>query len=85
MHNSVYWAEYRARKRWLLVGVIGSKELGEYSWQIYGLTLYFSDASDGCSDENYGFMFVFVMFLVLAIIKIVLIALVISILCFALC
>ena len=56
------------------------KETSELAWQVYGVTLYFSKASDGCSEENAGFMIVMVLFLVLAAIKLLVIIGVIAIL-----
>lgn len=56
------------------------KETSELSWQVYGVTLYFSKESDGCSDENAGFMIVMALFLVLAAIKLIVILAVIGIL-----
>ena len=72
MNNSSYWVARRRRKKWVQGLTVGLKEVGEYTWLIYGATLYFSDRSDGCSDENAGFMIVMVMFLVMAALKVIL-------------
>ena len=85
MRLSIYWSERRGLRK-LVTGFIGGlKECGEMAWMIYGLTLYFSPDSDGCSDENRGFMVIMVIFLILAACKILLIGLVMIILVIIYC
>eukprot|EP00353_Schmidingerella_taraikaensis_P006336 CAMPEP_0185578462 /NCGR_PEP_ID=MMETSP0434-20130131/12949_1 /TAXON_ID=626734 ORGANISM="Favella taraikaensis, Strain Fe Narragansett Bay" /NCGR_SAMPLE_ID=MMETSP0434 /ASSEMBLY_ACC=CAM_ASM_000379 /LENGTH=254 /DNA_ID=CAMNT_0028196275 /DNA_START=422 /DNA_END=1183 /DNA_ORIENTATION=- len=76
MQQSLYWSATSNRRcrKWI-TGVCGAtKELSEIAWQVYGAKLYFSDESDGCSEENQGFMFVLVMFLCIAALKVILIS-----------
>ena len=80
MRLSIYWSEHRGLRKLVSWAIGGLKECGEMAWMIYGLTLYFSPESDGCSDENVGFMVIMVLFLILAACKILLIGVVIIIL-----
>ena len=87
MQQSLYWSshQYRLRRK-LIIGFVGAaKEISEISWQVYGMTLYFSPDSDGCSENNGGFMFVFVMFLCIAALKAILIVCVFAIIGVAFC
>ena len=81
MRLSIYWSERRGLRKFVTGSIGGLKEIGEMAWMIYGLTLYFSPDSDGCSDENVGFMVIMVLFLILAACKILLIIVVIIIMC----
>ena len=73
MGHSVYWNENRTRKKWVIGIIVFIKEVCEVSWQIYGLTLYLSKESDGCSEENQGLVIILVLFLVLGAFKLLLI------------
>ena len=55
------------------------KEICEAIWVVYGITLYYSDASKGCSDENRGFIIIMAMFLLLGVLKLILFIVVIGI------
>lgn len=55
------------------------KEICEALWVFYGITLYYSDAAQGCSDENRGFVIIMVMFLILGVLKLVLFLVVLGI------
>ena len=80
MNSNLYWDTRRRLKKWI-VGLSGiAKEVGDMAWQIWGATMYFSSESDGCSEENWGFMFMMVFFIVYAAIKIVALCIVLSVL-----
>jgi len=76
MQASLYWSdtENRCARKCVTTIIVAAKELSEIYWQIYGASLYFSNDSDGCSDENQALMIVFVIFLVVAALKIVLVS-----------
>lgn len=82
MNNSIYWDENRGHKKCILYSLSATKELSELAWQIYGFTLYFSSQSDGCSEENGGYMFVMLMFLIMAILKFVFLLFIMGVLIF---
>lgn len=79
MNNSVYWDSHRGLKKCIL-GISGlTCSLGDMAWMIWGMTMYFSKDSDGCSEENWGFMFLMVMFLIYASLKICIVLVVLGI------
>ena len=82
--SSDYWSEHRNRSKCITYLTVFMKEVAEYSWQIYGAVLYFSKESDGCSDENGGFMFIMVLFLIMSAFKLLLVLVVIGILSYVL-
>ena len=83
MKNNSYWTipANRRLKKYLTRIIVSLKEISEIGWATYGVFLYFSPQSDGCSDKNRGFMALMMMLLVLSGIKLVII--IISL--FALC
>ena len=86
MQASLYWSstENRLKRKCSMGLLVSIKELSEISWQIYGATLYFSSDSDGCSEENQAFMIVFVLFLIMAALKVVLMSCVVCFISIAL-
>merc|ERR1712060_469363 len=81
MRNNLWWSQgHRGLRKCLETFILTVKELAEGSWLIYGMTLYFSSESDGCSDENQGFMIVMLLFLIIGALKLILIVVVICIL-----
>jgi len=77
MNGSLYWDEFRSRKKCILGSFSSIKELSEVGWSIYGISLYLSSESDGCSEENAGFMFVMLMFLIMAALKVILLVVIV--------
>ena len=82
MNSSLYWDTRRGAKKWILTVIGVTKELSELAWMIWGATMYFSSESDGCADENWGFMFLMLFFLIYAALKIVIIFVAIGVACF---
>ena len=50
IHNSPYYDHYRLRRKVLQNGMVVFKELCEAAWVIYGITLYYSEGANGCSE-----------------------------------
>lgn len=73
MYNSIYYSNHRRQRKIIGNSVTFLKEFCEAAWVIYGITLYYSDDEEGCSDQNRGFIIIMVMFLVLGVLKLVLI------------
>ena len=79
MNNSHYFQHYRQRRKLIQNGMVVVKEICEALWVFYGITLYYSDESKGCSEENRGFVIIMVMFLILGVLKLVLFLVVLGI------
>jgi len=79
MSNSHYFQHYRQRRKLIQNGMVVVKEICEAFWVFYGITLYYSDESKGCSEENRGFVIIMVMFLILGVLKLVLFLVVLGI------
>ena len=79
LQSSDYWIERRARSTCITCASIFFKEVAEYAWLIYGVVLYFSDESEGCSDEAGGFMLIMLLFLILCALRLLLVLLIIAV------
>ena len=63
--ESQYYDIFRLRRNILRNGLLGLEGISTTAWTIYGLTLYFSSDSDGCSDENAGLVILMVLLLII--------------------
>ena len=79
MSNSPYYQHHRRARKIIQNGMVVAKEICEAIWVIYGITLYYSDGANGCSDQNRGFIIIMAMFLLLGVLKLVLFLVVLGI------
>ena len=85
MGDSHYWNARRKARKVILNGGIIVKETIDLSWIIYGSTLYWSDAANGCNGKDgSGFMTIMFLFIIIGLLKIVLFVVVLGIIAYIL-
>ena len=82
MRESIYWTENRRIRIRVIYAVVGTKEVMEVFWQVYGVMIYFNRNADQCYEQVGWFVIIMVLFLLLGAFKVLLISIVFGIMVF---